>query len=238
MGDGEGRRPTGALGAVVFDCDGLLLDTESRWTIAEQATVERWGGTWDPEFKRQLLGVAVPQAGERIAAYVGVALTEAPAIARALDDNFATALEEHGCHPRDGVAELVDALVCAGIPIAVASNSSHELVVAALRHSGLPARFSAVVCAGGELAPKPAPDVYLAACRALDVQPSAAVALEDSQTGIDAGRAAGLLVMGVPSLPGERLDADAVVATLALVGPDDLAELVAARRAQPEAAGR
>ncbi|MCW3003113.1 MAG: family phosphatase [Conexibacter sp.] len=228
MRDGNGRKPTGKLGAVVFDCDGLLLDTESRWTMAEQATVERWGGTWDPEFKRQLLGVAVPEAGERIAVYVGAPLTEAPAIARALDDNFAVALEQHGCHPRDGVATLVDALAAARIPMAVASNSAQALVLSALRHSGLPPRFSAVVCAGEEHAPKPAPDVYLAACAELGVEPSAAVALEDSQTGIEAARAAGLPVVGVPSLPGERLDADAVVATLALIGPEYLEQLVAA----------
>src|SRR4051794_19543028 len=102
--------PWRTLGAVIFDCDGLLLDTESRWTMAERATVERWGGTWTPDFKEQLLGVAVPEAGERIARYVGAPIAEAPLIAEALDRGFEDALEAHSCHARDGVADLIEAL--------------------------------------------------------------------------------------------------------------------------------
>jgi beta-phosphoglucomutase-like phosphatase (HAD superfamily) len=81
--------------------------------------------------------------------------------------------------------------------------------------------FDVVVSAGDDdgrgttLAPKPAPDVYLRACELLGVAPASAVALEDSQTGVDAARSAGLHVIGVPSLPGQELDADVVVSSLA-----------------------
>ncbi len=83
------------------------------------------------------------------------------------------------------------------------------------------------MCAGDGIAAKPAPDVYLAACTALGAHPSAAVALEDSPTGVAAARAAGMHVIGVPSTPGVPLDAHRIVASLTEVTIDMLLECFA-----------
>jgi HAD superfamily hydrolase (TIGR01509 family) len=228
--NGSAPRP---LQAVIFDCDGLLLETESRWTMAEKAVVERWGSTWRPELKTDLLGLAVPEAAERLTGMIGVPLADAGAIAGELNHGFADALVEHGCEPCDGVAALVTSLADEGVAIAVASNSARHLVLAAIEHSGLPDRFSAVVCADERTPAKPEPDVYLAACTALGVDPSRAVALEDSQTGITAARAAGIRVIGVPSIPGAPLEADLVVPTLAGITPADIERLLAPEPSRP-----
>lgn len=222
--NGSAHRP---LQAVIFDCDGLLLETESRWTMAEKAVVERRGGQWRPELKESLLGLAVPEAAERLTRLLGTPFQDAGAIADELNHGFADALVEHGCEPGDGVPALVAALADEGVTIGVASNSARHLVLAAIAHSGLPDCFSAVVCADERTPAKPEPDVYLAACAALGVDPSRAVALEDSQTGITAARAAGIRVIGVPSIPGAPLDADLVVPTLAGITPADIERLLA-----------
>jgi HAD superfamily hydrolase (TIGR01509 family) len=104
-----------------------------------------------------------------------------------------------------GAVELVGALRGAGVPVGVASNSPHVLVDASLRSAGLHEAFAAVVSAQDVARGKPAPDVYLEACRRLDADPAQSVALEDSPTGVEAARAAGLHVIGVPSLEGVEL---------------------------------
>jgi HAD superfamily hydrolase (TIGR01509 family) len=103
--------------------------------------------------------------------------------------------------PRPGAVALVDALNAAGIPIAVASNSQRAFLDQVLRSSGMAGRF-AITVAGDEVPnPKPAPDIYLEACRRLGADPAASVGLEDSPTGAAAAKAAGLTVIGVPYLP-------------------------------------
>jgi HAD superfamily hydrolase (TIGR01509 family) len=199
--------------AVVFDCDGLLLETESRWTIAEQALVRGHGGTWTTELKWRMLGMSLSQAAHILADWLGLEPAAAPALAVELEAEYASALAEHGAEPMPGALALLDALA-GRVPLAVASNTPEPHLGAALRAGGLPDVFAAVVGSGGELRPKPAPDVYLAACRALAVDPAAALAFEDSQPGCDAARAAGLRVVGVPSLPGQVLRADVQLASL------------------------
>ena len=107
---------------------------------------------------------------------------------------------EHDVSPRPGAVELVDALLAADIPIAVASNSPRAFLDLVLRTSGIADRF-AITVSGDEVAlPKPAPDIYLEACRRLGADPTRSVGLEDSPTGAEAARAAGLTVIGVPYL--------------------------------------
>lgn len=119
-----------------------------------------------------------------------------------------------GAEPRPGAGELVAALR-GRTPIGVASNSPESFVRAALEAAGLSGAFAAVVTADQVAEAKPAPDTYLEACRRLRAAPSRSVALEDSPTGVAAARAAGLYVVGVPSLPGVVLDADLVASSLA-----------------------
>jgi HAD superfamily hydrolase (TIGR01509 family) len=195
--------------AVVFDCDGLLLDTESRWSVGEIALFARYGRSFGLEEKRVLLGTAATAA-----AGVLERLLDQPGRGRELVHELVelVATEISHARPLPGARELVGALR-GRVPIAVASNSPRRLLDLALGASGL-GPFDATL-AGDEVAHgKPAPDLYLEACARLGALPSRAAALEDSPTGVAAARAAGLYVIGVPSLAGTELDADLVAPSL------------------------
>jgi HAD superfamily hydrolase (TIGR01509 family) len=214
-------RPAFRPQAVVFDCDGLLLETESRWTIAETMLLERHGGRFTPAFKKRLLGTSREVSQLLLAEELGQPPENAEALGDELEEAFAEAMMVHGTEPMPGVAELLEAL--AGVvPIAVASNNGEGIVRAALDIVGLSEHFAAVVCAGGPYAGKPAPDVYLAAAAALGADPARTIALEDSVVGATAARAAGCFTVGIPSFPGTSLPVNATYASLAEVG---LAEL-------------
>lgn len=199
--------------AAVFDNDGLLLDTEEAWTRAETKLFASHGSVFTMDHKRDLLGSSHLLAASKLETMLdrpgdGLAL---------LDELQALVMDEAaaGVEPRPGAVELVDALRAAAVPVGLASNSLRAFVDLVVGGCGLLDRFDAIVT-GDEVAnPKPAPDIYLEACRRLGVAPIAAVALEDSPTGIAAAQAAGMRVIGVPYLPGLELDADVVAPSLA-----------------------
>jgi HAD superfamily hydrolase (TIGR01509 family) len=112
-----------------------------------------------------------------------------------------------------GAPELVDEIRRL-VPIGVASNTPGRLLRGALAYAGLADRFGAVVAADEVSEPKPSPDVYLRACELLDAEPSRSIALEDSPIGVAAARAAGLYVIGIPSMAGVVLEADLVATSL------------------------
>jgi HAD superfamily hydrolase (TIGR01509 family) len=198
--------------AVVFDCDGLLLQTEDCWTRAEAALFERYGKVFGPEEKRALIGTSsttgsrvlerlLDQAGR--ADELGLELLEL--VERLL-------LEEAVAFP--GAPELVQEVKERGIPIGVASNTPGMLLRGALACAGLLHEFAAVVAADEVAEPKPSPDVYVRACELLGARPSQSIALEDSPTGVAAARGAGMFVIGIPSYPGVTLEADLVAGSL------------------------
>ena len=196
--------------AVLFDNDGLLLDTEGLWTKAEMSLFERHGRTFGPGDKHAILG----KSGD-VAAATLEDLLEAPGQGLALLEELeALTFEEFGQKivAMEGAVELLDALHGAGIPVALVSNSPLKLVARALESAGLRGAFETVVTPERPLRPKPAPDVYEEACRAVGVQTAGAVALEDSPTGVAAARAAGITVIGVPTMPGLDLSASDLVA--------------------------
>ena len=124
-------------------------------------------------------------------------------------------LDGTGVEPMPGVIELLDALREHRIPLGLATNSGREFATRALRAAGIYERFTAVVSAEDVERPKPAPDVSLSAAAELGAGPADCVALEDSETGVAAARAAGMTVIGVPSFPGVDLGAaDLVVDSL------------------------
>jgi HAD superfamily hydrolase (TIGR01509 family) len=200
--------------AIVFDNDGLLLDTEEAWTRAETELFTRHGATFTFDHKRDLIGTSHTIAAGKLELMLG-----RPGQGLALMDELhqlVMAEAEHGVEPRPGAVALVDGLLAAGIPIAVASNSPRAFLDRVLRTAGMAERF-AVTVAGDEVAnPKPAPDIYLEACRRLGADPTKSVGLEDSPTGAQAAKAAGLTVIGVPYLADMEIPAaDITTASLA-----------------------
>ena len=202
---GSGNGALGAPEAVIFDNDGLLLDTESVWTRAEYDLFERRGLEFTPANKRELVGTSAEIAGGILERRL-----EEPGRAAALIEELnelVVAELEHGVEAMVGARELLHALKQRGTPIGLVSNSPLVFVQRSLEIVGFHDRFDVVLSAHEVAAPKPAPDPYLEACRRLGVEPGPnVVALEDSPTGVAAARAAGLTVIGIPSLEGIALD--------------------------------
>jgi HAD superfamily hydrolase (TIGR01509 family) len=191
--------------AVVFDNDGLLLDTESVWTRAERDLFERRGLEFTPRHKRELVGTSAEVAGGVLERGLGE-----PGRGAALIDELnelVVAELEHGVEAMVGARELLHELKRRGTPIGLVSNSPLRFVWRSLEIAGFEDRFDVVLSAHEVAAPKPSPDPYLEACRRLGVPAGPnVVALEDSPTGVAAARAAGLTVIGIPSLEGIALE--------------------------------
>ncbi|WP_433379552.1 HAD family hydrolase [Actinoplanes sp. CA-142083] len=198
--------------AVVFDCDGLLVDTETCWTRAETAIFAEHGHGFGPDRKQIVIGRTLEDAGTAMAGYFDRP-GEGPELARRLHDLVAVELKA-GADALPGARALVAGLR-GRIPIAVASNSPRPFVDAALKSAGIDDLFEVVVTADDVEHPKPAPDLYLAACARLGADPARSIAFEDSRTGVASAQAAGMYVVGVPSLPGVAPDTDAVFTSLA-----------------------
>jgi HAD superfamily hydrolase (TIGR01509 family) len=205
---GDGTVPA----AVVFDCDGLLVDTETLWTRAETELFRRNGLPFTLEEKKALLGTGWLAGGR-----VLERLLDRPGDAEELAATLLALVTEevgHGVNALPGALELV-AELDGRVPLAVASNSPRGFVDAVLARGGFAAGAFAAYVTGDQLEnSKPAPDAYLEACERLGVEPAQAVALEDSPTGVASARAAGLFVIGIPSLPEIALEADLVAESL------------------------
>lgn len=193
------------VNAVVFDNDGLLLDTESVWTRAERDLFERHGHEFSPADKRALVGTSAATAGAILEDRLG---EPGRAVGLIEELNALVVAElEHGVEAMLGARELLEALRERGTPTGLVSNSPPAFVRRSLDLAGFTGHFDVILSAHEVAAPKPAPDAYLAACRRLEVAPAPSViALEDSPTGVAAARAAGLTVIGVPSLEGIALE--------------------------------
>ncbi|HEX6457182.1 MAG TPA: HAD family phosphatase [Solirubrobacterales bacterium] len=191
--------------AVIFDNDGLLLDTESVWTRAEQDLFERRSLDFTPADKLELVGTSAEIAGRILERRLGEP-GRAAALIEELNELVVAELE-HGVEAMIGARELLERLGEQGVPLGLVSNSPLRFVKRSIELAGLEERFDVILSAHEVAAPKPAPDPYLEACRRLGVEPGpAVVALEDSPTGVAAARAAGLTVIGVPSVEGVLLD--------------------------------
>jgi HAD superfamily hydrolase (TIGR01509 family) len=191
--------------AVVFDNDGLLLDTESVWTRAEEDLFELRGTEFTPADKRELVGTSAEIAGGILERRLGEPGRAAELIEEL--NELVVAELEHGVEAMIGARELLERLRERGTPIGLVSNSPLRFVQRSIEIVGFEGLFDVVLSAHEVAAPKPAPDPYLEACRRLGVEPGpSVVALEDSPTGVAAARAAGLTVIGVPSIEGIALE--------------------------------
>ncbi len=188
-----------SFSAVIFDNDGLLLDTEEAWTRAEETLFARRDRVWTMDHKRELIGSSGPQAREILERQL-----ELPGEGAALLEELEELVMEEvlaGVPPRPGALELLAALGARGIPLGLASNSQRPFVERVLGGAGLlgaDSPFGVIVSASDVANPKPAPDLYLAAAAALGADPERCAALEDSPPGASSALAAGMTVIGVP----------------------------------------
>jgi HAD superfamily hydrolase (TIGR01509 family) len=200
-----GGEALAAPAAVVFDNDGLLLDTESVWTRAEQDLFRRRETAFTPADKLELVGTSAEIAGGILERRLGEPGRAAELIEEL--NELVVAELEHGVEAMIGARDLLRALKRRGTPIGLVSNSPLIFVRRSLEIVGFHDHFDVVLSAHEVALPKPAPDPYLEACRRLGIEPGPdVVALEDSPTGVAAAVAAGLTVIGIPSVEGVALD--------------------------------
>lgn len=208
--------------------DGLLVDTEPAWTVAESELATQLGGAWTSALKAQIVGTRLDRAVPVLLTGLGhdptpelVARTTGSLLARMVE------LFAEGVAPLPGAVELVRRSRDAGVPLALVSSSYRVLVDAALAQLDL--SFDVVV-AGDEVGlAKPHPEPYLRACALLGVPPERAVVLEDSPAGVRSGEAAGCAVVAVPSVTGVVVEPGPrrlVVTSLVGVDLPDLDRLV------------
>jgi HAD superfamily hydrolase (TIGR01509 family) len=211
-----------AIDAVVFDLDGLLLDSEQVWDgVREQLAHER-GGRWHERAQRDMMGMSSKEWSRYMHDVIG--LTESPA---AINDEVVRRMEARYREELPLLPGAVEAVerIADRWPLGLASSSNRSLIDLALDLAGV-ARLFRVTLSSEEVGRgKPAPDVYLEAARRLGVDPSRCAAVEDSHNGILAGRAAGMRVIAVPNAGFPPRDealaaADVVLPSLAELVPE------------------
>jgi HAD superfamily hydrolase (TIGR01509 family) len=203
--------------AVVFDLDGVLLDSEQLWDAAREQLAKEQGGRWHDRAQRDMMGMSSREWSRYMHETIG--LPEPPdEINREVVERLAAGYRER-LPAIEGAREAVERLA-ARWPLGLASSSNRELIDLALKLLGVSDLFKATVSSEEVARGKPAPDVYLAAARRLGVDPARAAAIEDSQNGILAAKAAGMRVIAIPNRhfpPGEEAlrEADVVLGSLA-----------------------
>jgi beta-phosphoglucomutase-like phosphatase (HAD superfamily) len=193
--------------AVVFDMDGLLVDTE---TVSHQAmtlAARRQGHELPQDLFMRTVGMNFAHSGQLFADHFGPAF-DVPAFQDESIRLFRAA-GELGVALKDGVLELLELLDRLKLPRAIATSSPHQDVERHLRHHDLKGRFDAIVAGGDYARSKPFPDPFLKAAEVLGVDPAHCLALEDSHNGVRAAHAAGMMAVMVPDLlePTEEMHA-------------------------------
>jgi pseudouridine 5'-phosphatase len=209
---------------VIFDLDGVLLDTEPLYTRATQQVVAEWGKPFDWSIKGDMIGRSALDGARYLIGALGIPLAPEEYLARRkplLDALFPTA------EPIGGARELVELLSGRGVPLAVATSSdAAQYRLKTSRHPWF-SRFQAVVCGDdpriGKL--KPAPDIFLVTAELLGADPRCCLVFEDSLAGVAAARAAGMPVVALPdpNMDATRYgDADLVLGSYAELRLEDL----------------
>jgi HAD superfamily hydrolase (TIGR01509 family) len=199
--------------AVVFDMDGLLLDTETLWQQAETELFRQHGAEFTLDDKLAVMGTTEDFTARYFADRLGRPVAEGYALFGEMRQIMLGLLRLQ-VQGRPGAVELVERLR-GQVPLALASNSSRELVDTALATARLSDAFDAIVTSDDVTDGKPAPDIYLLACQRLGVRPEDSLALEDTASGIAAAKAAGLACIAVPQFAETDVtEADRVIDSL------------------------
>jgi len=203
--------------AVIFDLDGVLVDSEIWWDEVRQAFARQHGRPWTVEDREAVMGQNSRQWAATMRRRMSLELDE-PAIERAIVEGVVRRYRAEGPPRIAGAVETVRRLA-RRYPLAVASSAHRDVIDAALDALGLQDAFQVVVSSDEVEHGKPAPDVYLEAARRLGVPPAACIVIEDSRNGVLAARAAGMRVVLVPNVsipppPGTAELADLVLERL------------------------
>jgi HAD superfamily hydrolase (TIGR01509 family) len=205
--------------AVVFDLDGVLLDSEEIWDRAREELARERGGRWHDRAQRDMMGMSSTEWSRYMADVIG--LPDSPEEINREVVRRLTELYREELPAIAGAREAVERLA-ARWPLGLASSSNRELIDLALELLGVEHLFTATVSSEEVARGKPAPDVYLEAARRLGVDPTTAAAVEDSHNGILSAKAAGMRVIAIPNAHFPP-DEDAVAAADVVL--DSLAEL-------------
>lgn len=183
------------IAAVVFDMDGVLTDTETIWDGVRRGLAEADGVPWPPGATEAMLGMSTPEWARYLAEVVGVHGSPAQVAERTIS-TMAARYREHLPTLPGAVAAV--RRMAKRWPVGLASSSPRRLIDTVLTELGLAAVFSATVSTEEVAAGKPAPDGYLRVCELLRIDPTQAVAIEDSSNGLRSAAAAGMRVIAVP----------------------------------------
>jgi HAD superfamily hydrolase (TIGR01509 family) len=182
--------------AVVFDLDGVLLQSEEVWDAVRERYVRERGGRYDVEVQRAMMGMSAPEWSRF--------LHEEAGVPDDMDEINSEVVRRMLAAYRDELPLLPGAVAAVqrtgdAFPLALASSSNREVFEEVLELAGIADCFSATVSSGEVERGKPAPDVYLEAARRLGVPPDRCAAVEDSHAGIRSAKAAGMRVVAIPN---------------------------------------
>jgi HAD superfamily hydrolase (TIGR01509 family) len=219
-----GQLRTG-LAAVLFDMDGLLVDTEPIWNEVERRVMARLGGSWGPGDQQHLVGGPLSKT-------LGYMLGKAPrpadpeVVAGWMTSGLIELVHERQVPLLPGAAGLLAGVTAETIPHALVTSSERLVMEAVLESAGL--EFGVTVCSADVSQTKPDPEPYLLGAKLLGVDPQRCVVLEDSPNGVAAAEAAGCAVVAVPNVaPIEPAPRRLVVDSLREVSVANLRELIA-----------
>lgn len=184
--------------AVIFDMDGLMVDTEKLYSVALQNVAQKRGKNFTPELKRTMIGKAGMISMQIFKEHLGLS-DDVLQLLNEREIAYGELLDKAELMPMHGLFNLLDLLDNLGLPAALASSSQRQWINVVIDKLGLDNRFKAIVSINDVENGKPCPDIYLLAAKRLSMPPQHCLALEDTPTGIEAARRAGTICVAVPN---------------------------------------